>query len=127
MNISPHLHAVAQATVDGLMREVKGIRAVVVSTEDGFEVTGRIENTAKVAQLSAVASSLAALGSLSGEESNLGACSSVTVEAANGHVVMVQARHREVDLILSVVAGRDAVIGQVLYFAKQAARTLAQA
>ena len=127
MNIPPHIHAVAQAAVDSLMREVKGVRAVVVSTEDGFEVTGRIENTAKVAQLSAVASSLAALGSLSGEESNLGACSSVTVEAAHGHVVMVQARHREVDLIVSVVAGRDAVIGQVLYFAKQAARTLAQA
>ena len=37
---------------------------------------------------------------------------------------MVQARGEVLDLIVSVVTGRDAIIGQVLYFTKQAALTL---
>ena len=36
----------------------------------------------------------------------------------------VQARGDVLDLIVSVVTGRDAIIGQVLYFTKQAALTL---
>jgi predicted regulator of Ras-like GTPase activity (Roadblock/LC7/MglB family) len=127
MKIAPRIHTAARLAIDSLMQEVKGAKAVVVSTEDGFEVAGRVENTAKVAQLSAVASSLAALGALASEESGLGACTSVTVETEAGHVVMVQVRHREVDLIVSIVAGPDAIIGQILYFARQAAKTLAQA
>ena len=42
------------------MQEVKGIKTTVVATEDGFEVTARVKNTAQVARLSAMASSLAA-------------------------------------------------------------------
>ncbi len=42
------------------------------------------------------------------------------------HIVMVQARHPGVDLIVSVVTGRDAIIGQVLYFTKQAAQALSE-
>lgn len=124
MNLSPALHKAAQAAVDMLMHELKGVRAVVIATEDGFELAGRMENNVEVARLSALASSLAALGALAGEESRLGACDNVIIEAALGHLVMVQARHAEVDLIVSVVTSRDAVIGQVLYLSKQAAKKL---
>jgi len=124
MHIDPAQQAGALAVIDRLMQEVKGIKAVVVSTEDGFEIDSRTENTAQVARLSAVASSLAALGAVAGEESQLGACDSIVVEAENGQIVMVQARGDALDLIVSVVTGRDAIIGQVLYFTKQAALTL---
>ena len=127
MNPSPALRQAAQATVDGLMQELKGARAVVIATEDGFELAGRMDSDAQVARLSALASSLAALGALAGEESNLGACDNVTIEAAQGHLVMMQARHVEVNLILSVVTSREALIGQVLYLAKRAVRDLRQA
>ena len=124
MHIDPAQQAGALAVIDRLMQEVKGIKAVVVSAEDGFEIASRTENTAQVARLSAVASSLAALGAVAGEESQLGACDSIVVEAENGQIVMVQARGEVLDLIVSVVTGRDAIIGQVLYFTKQAALTL---
>lgn len=127
MNISPALQKAAQGAVDHLMRELKGVKAVVIATEDGFELAGRMENNAQIARLSALASSLAALGALAGEESQLGACDNVTIEAAHGHLVMVQARHAEVDLIISVVTGRDAIIGQVLYLGKLVAKALRQA
>ena len=55
MHIDPAQQAGALAVIDRLMQEVKGIKAVVVSTEDGFEIASRTENTAQVARLSAVA------------------------------------------------------------------------
>ena len=124
MTIAAHLKTACDRALDELMQEVKGIKAVVVATEDGFEVAARIENTAQVARLSAMASSLAALGAMAGEESQLGVCHSLLMEAAEGYIVIVQVRRADVSLIVSVVTGRDAVVGQVLYFSKKAAATL---
>ena len=124
MTIAPHLKNACDRALDELMQEIKGIKAVVVATEDGFEVSARVENTAQVARLSAMASSLAALGAMAGEESQLGVCHSLLMEAADGYITIVQVRRADVSLIVSVVTGRDAVIGQVLYFSKKAAATL---
>ena len=124
MTIAAYLKTACDRALDELMQEVKGIKAVVVATEDGFEVAARIENTAQVARLSAMASSLAALGAMAGEESRLGVCHSLVMEAAEGFIAIVQVRRADVSLIVRVVTGRDAVIGQVLYFSKKAAASL---
>ncbi len=127
MTIDPQLKIACDRALDELMQEVKGIKAVVVATEDGFEVAARVENTAQVARLSAMASSLAALGAMAGEESRLGVCHSMVMEAAEGFIAIVQVRRADVSLIVSVVTGRDAVVGQVLYFSKKAAKSLQDA
>jgi len=127
MNISPRVRKAAEAAVDRLMRDLRGIKSVVIATEDGFEVAGHMEGQAQLARMSALASSLSALGALAGEEGHVGICEALTIEAAHGQLLMVRARHDEVDLIVCIVASRDAVIGQVLYTAKQVARTLRQA
>jgi predicted regulator of Ras-like GTPase activity (Roadblock/LC7/MglB family) len=124
MEIEAGLQRACGTALDELMREVKGIKAVVISTEDGFEVAARVENTAQIARLSAMASSLAALGAMAGEESQLGVCHSVVMEAADGHIAILQVRRADVSLIVSVVTGRDAVVGQVLYYSKKAAAAL---
>ncbi|HSV46503.1 MAG TPA: hypothetical protein VLJ58_12030 [Ramlibacter sp.] len=125
--VSPLLAAAARKAVDMVMHEVRGARAAVVSTEDGFEVAARVENTAEVSRLSAMASSMAALGAIAGEESKLGDCLNVVIEAAHGHIVMLQARRADLTLVLSVVTSREAIIGQVLYFSKQACAVLERA
>lgn len=124
MVIAPKLKNAAEHATKTLMRDIKGIKAALISTEDGFEVASRVENTAQVSRLSAMASSLAALGALAGEESSLGSCGSLVMEAAQGYIAIVQIRRADVSLIMSVVTGRDAIIGQVLYFSKQMANTL---
>jgi predicted regulator of Ras-like GTPase activity (Roadblock/LC7/MglB family) len=124
MILDSRIRLAAEAAVEQVMREVRGAMATVVSTEDGFEVASRTENTAEIARLSALASSMAALGAIVGEESRLGACRKVVIEAHDGHVVMVQAQRPDVSLVLSVVAGREAIMGQVLYFAGLATRAL---
>lgn len=124
MTIHPKFKMACDRALDELMQEVKGIKAVVVSTEDGFEVAARVENTAQVARLSAMASSLAALGAMAGEESSLGVCQSMLMEAADGFIAIIQVRRADVSLIISAVAGRDAVVGQLLYASKKAASAL---
>ena len=124
MTIHPNLQRACDRALDELMQDIKGIKAVVVSTEDGFEVAARVENTAQIARLSAMASSLAALGAMAGEESQLGVCESLVMQAAEGFIAIVQVRRADVSLIVSVVTGRDAVTGQVLYFSKKAAQSL---
>ncbi|MDO8249894.1 MAG: hypothetical protein Q7T78_09295 [Rhodoferax sp.] len=127
MVITPHLKQAVENATEVLMRDIKGVKAVLVSTEDGFEVAARVENTAQIARLSAMASSLAALGAMAGDESRLGNCNSLIVEASEGFISIVQIRRDDVSFILSVIAGRDAVVGQALYFSKQAARLLEKA
>ena len=124
MEIDASLQRACDAALNDLMQEVKGIKAVVISTEDGFEVAARVENTAQIARLSAMASSLAALGAMAGEESQLGVCHSMVLEAAGGYIAIVQVRRDDVSLIVSTVAGADAVVGQVLYYSKKAAAAL---
>lgn len=127
MSIAPQLQRVCEKALDELMTEVKGIKAIVVATEDGFEVAARMQNTAQISRLSAMASSLAALGAMAGEESQLGVCQSLLMQASDGLIVIVQVKRPDVSLILSVITGRDAVVGQVLYFSKKAAQTLQDA
>jgi uncharacterized protein len=120
----PLLKLAAQRAVDTVMREVSGSRAAVVSTEDGFELAAAVESTAQVARLSAMASALSALGAIAGEESQLGACDNIMIEANEGYILMLQARRPDITVILSIVTGRNAVMGQALYFARRAVQQL---
>ena len=124
MGIEPHLKLAAEQAATNLMLNIKGVRAVLLSTEDGFEVASHVQNTAQISRLSAMASSLAALGALAGEESKLGTCDSLVMEASDGLMVVLQIRRADVSLIMSVIAGREAVVGQALYFSKLASRAL---
>ena len=124
MLIDLSLAAAAEAAINDLMRDVTGVNAVVISSEDGFEIAARVQSKAQVARLSAMASSLAALGVLAGEESQLGACDHIAISAQNGNLIMLQARHSKMDLILSIVTNEDAIFGQILYSGKRAVRML---
>ena len=127
MKITPQITSLAQEAVASIMREVKSAKAVVIATEDGFEVASAAENTAQTSRLSAMASSFSALGALVGEESQLGFCNNVIIDAAEGYILIMQIRNASLTLTMCVVAGKDSVIGQVLYFSKQAAASLAAA
>jgi predicted regulator of Ras-like GTPase activity (Roadblock/LC7/MglB family) len=127
MKNDPALKSRARAVVQALTGKVRGVRGCVVSTEDGFEVAAHAQGQASTARLSAMASSMAALGAIAGEENQLGHCANVVIEAAEGFIVMLQARRPGLTLVLSVVASREAVLGQILYVSREAARALEQA
>lgn len=114
----------AQAVVDDVVKVVKGVQAVVIATDDGFEVAARVENMGQISRLSAMSSSLAALGVLAGSESRLGGCEVVMVKADLGMLIVLPIYHSQGGLIMSIVATSEAIAGQVLYFSQQAAATL---
>lgn len=126
MNLNPQLQRAAQEAVDRVMSEIHHVKACLVATEDGFEVAACIHNDADIARLSAMAGSMSALAGIASEESHIGAAHNVVIQAGEGHIVMVQARRADVSLVLSIVTGGEALMGQLLYVSKQAARGLEQ-
>ncbi len=122
--IDSSLQTAAQTLIQQLLGQVSGLRAVVVSTEDGFEVAAHTDEVAQVARLSAMASSLAALSAVAGEESKLGACDHVLIGAANGHILMMQCKRGEVGLIVSLITSKEVILGQALYALRHAVKEL---
>lgn len=125
MKISDAIIRAADEEVASLISEIAGAIAVVVSSVDGFDVAARAQNTAQISRMAAMASSMAAIGSVVGQESLLGSHCNITIEAEQGFVVMIEVRHPEWPMILSVVTTRAAVLGQALYYANRSAARLA--
>ena len=127
INVSTKFAQVADAHVERLMTEITGAVAVVISTADGFEVAARARDTSQSSRLSAMASSIAAIGAVIGEETLTGACRGIFIEADSGRIVMVEIRHPEHVLILTIVTDEQALLGAVTYSARQTALELANA
>lgn len=109
-----------------LATETKGVMTAVVATVDGFDVASYSDGEIEVQKIAAMASSMGAIGAVVGEESKVGACKSIIIEAETGFVAMVEINHPKYALILTVVAHRSAVLGQLLYSARETAAMLAQ-
>lgn len=127
MKLSEALIHAADIEVESLISEVGGAVAVVISTVDGFDVASRAQNTAQVSRMAAMASSMAAIGSVVGQESLLGNHHNITIEAEHGFVVMMEVPHPVWPMILSVVTTRSAVLGQARYCANRSSARLALA
>ncbi|RZL64911.1 MAG: hypothetical protein EOP81_06520 [Variovorax sp.] len=116
----------ANKAVEGLMTQVAGAVAAVISTPDGFDVASRVTTPGAGARLAAMASSITAICGVVGEESEIGANQSICIEAENGYVVMVHIAHPAHPMILNLVAHKDTVLAQMVYFARVAAQNLAE-
>ena len=81
MIVEPLLQMRAARAVEKIMADVTGTVSALIATADGFQVASNISDTAQVAKISAMASSIAAIGSVVGEESKTGAHKSITIEA----------------------------------------------
>lgn len=127
MNLSPQLTARAEKALETLMDQVRGAVSAVVSTADGFDVASRADDAAQGSRLAAMASSIAAICSVVGEESNIGEHQSISIESEKGYVVMVHVTHPANPMILNLVADKSAVLAQMIYFAKQTAAQLGEA
>ena len=127
MTLQPHLTLQAEKTLETLMGEVHGAVSAVLSTVDGFAVAAKTDTEEQGARVAAMASSISAICSVVGEETEVGAHQSITIQSENGYVVMVQVAHAVQPMILNLVANKTAVLGQMIYFARQAANQLAEA
>ena len=127
MTLQPHLTLQAETTLETLMGEVQGAVSAVLSTVDGFAVAAKTATEEQGARVAAMASSASAICSVVGEETEVGAHQSITIQAENGYAVMVQVAHALQPMILSLVANKTAALGRTIYFVRQGAMQLAEA
>ena len=102
----------------------EGVRAVVIATSDGFDIAVAAHAEVDAQRIAALASSMAAIGAVVSTEAGLGRSTSVTVGTDNGFAVVYAATHQGLGLVINVIAGPDALLGQVNYRTAAAARLL---
>jgi uncharacterized protein len=118
---------VAQQQAELIVEEIDGIQAVVVATIDGFEIASEIRSGLQAARISALASSIAAIGEVVSSEAQLGSVRSVTVDTASGAAMIYTIRQSESAFVLIVIADSRALIGQIAYRTAAAARSISAA
>lgn len=117
--------ALYDAELDALAAAVPDFVEAVISTEDGFEVAARGSSAESAAKIAAMTSSMHALGETMAGETGLGDCQSVVVETAAGKVVIMRIDNADANLRLTVVARHTALLGSVLFAARQCAQRTA--
>ncbi|WP_231695459.1 roadblock/LC7 domain-containing protein [Ottowia caeni] len=124
--LSSDTKAWAQQEAERLMQEISGVVAIVVATVDGFDVASAMRK-GDANRVAAMASSIFAISAVVSQEAHLGRSRSVTIDTEEGFTVVHSVYRPDADLVVSVIAGQDAILGQVAYQVTQFARALAAA
>lgn len=84
-NISSLVRNVSGRLLNRLVANISGIKAALISTVDGFEIAAECAESSDIAKLSAVSSTLSAIGNMAMLETDMGTqYRSVTIENDNG-------------------------------------------
>lgn len=106
--------------------EVSGMNAVVVATEDGFDVASAMK-AGDAARIAALASSISAISSVVTKEAELGAEKCLTIDTHDGFAVVYSVPRKDVRLVIIAIARGQAVLGQVTYRAGEFAKAMVNA
>lgn len=125
MKIDSEVKTQLAAEIGRMFAELSGLKGIVLATVDGFEVAfvgqGRIE----ASRVAAMASSISAIGTVVSLETRLGTCNSITINTVEGFMFISSLRVADVDLVLNVVAGNEAILAQVMLRTREAVRRMA--
>ena len=122
--IDDDLFPVATRAAEALLAKLNGGRSVVVATEDGFQVACATQAAVDGARLSAITSSMAAIGEVVSRETGIGPVRCVMVEADDGYLVMRGARRNGVGLVVCALVDRAALLGLVIHGVGETAKEL---
>ena len=111
----------AQALMDRLAHS----RAVLVATEDGLHVASAMRVALDASRLSAITSSMTAIGEVVSSETGLGQVRCLMIEADDGYLVMRATRRGNVGLVIAALVSREALLGLVIHGVGEMARGLA--
>lgn len=124
--LPPSVRSLAKREADRLLHEVGGLSAVVVATADGFDVASALRS-GDASRIAAMASSISAISTVVSQEAHLGRNKSVTIDTEAGFALVRTVYRQDMELVINVIAGADAILGQVAYQTSQLARSLEQA
>jgi predicted regulator of Ras-like GTPase activity (Roadblock/LC7/MglB family) len=126
MNSNDELRAMAGQTAHRLLKNLDYSRAVVIATEDGFQMASASIEPVDAPRLAAIVSSLSAMGSALTGETKLGAVGCLMIEAEGGYLVIRSARRKNVGLVIAALTRREALLGLVIHTVNQAVVELAE-
>lgn len=115
MKISKTYKALAQKECQNLTNNQSGIIAAVMASEDGFDVASVVTKNANAERIAAMASSIAAIGSVVSTEISAGASESITVKTVDGFAYITYLDFDDKKFILNVVADKSAILAQIIY------------
>src|SRR5262245_33161389 len=110
--------ALCQSRLDLLVETSAEVNGALVSTVDGFEVAARVDRSLSPEKLSAMTSSLLALAEAISQESGIGNCRDLVIDASGGRVLLMDIPSRSRKLLLTVLCDRGATLGSVLWAAR---------
>lgn len=115
MSIPDYIVNAATDECNQFLGEQNGILAVVVASIDGFDVASAVSRVLDPSRIAAMASSIAAIGSVVTQEVHLGASKSVTVNTEDGFVYICYLELAGANYVINVVADKSAILAQVIY------------
>ncbi|HEY4370765.1 MAG TPA: roadblock/LC7 domain-containing protein [Burkholderiales bacterium] len=124
MNVDERLKALGRRVAEELLEKLSEARAVVVATEDGFELAFATREELEAARIAAMTSSIAAICDSVSREAGLGHTKSFVVEASDGFMVMRGVQNGQVRLVLSTLTRNGALLGMVMNAVGESARAL---
>ncbi|WP_199099569.1 roadblock/LC7 domain-containing protein [Dyella sp. ASV21] len=117
-SLSRSEEAIIRHHMEALMAREQEISGVLVSTIDGFRVAACLTGTLSAEKLSAMASSLLAINEAVCQESSVGECRDLVIEASQGRILLMDIPHPAQKLILTVLCRAKVTMGQVLWAAR---------
>jgi predicted regulator of Ras-like GTPase activity (Roadblock/LC7/MglB family) len=124
MTLDDNLRGRAQQQAESMLSGLSGVVAVIVSTVDGFDVASAVTRGVDPARIAAMASSIAAIGTVVSQEAGLGRTRSVTIATDAGFALVSTADCAQAQLVLNVIAAKDAVLAQVAYRSAECVKAL---
>lgn len=123
------LHRLGKTAVESIHRQLRqlgenspGIQLAVLTSADGFEVATYQAHIAEAvaAKVAAMTSSITALADAITRETGLSTSRNLIIESDNGTVLLLSLREAHPPLSLAVVANKQAILGHLLWAARNA-------
>ncbi|MGN0859252.1 MAG: roadblock/LC7 domain-containing protein [Stenotrophomonas sp.] len=119
MELSQQQKVVVGALLQQYASSVDGVRAVVLSSVDGFALADVAGNDNRGQRLAAMTSAMLALAGAVGKELEMGGLQVLMLEALNGKVLMLSLSAGNDTLLLMAACDQRSVIGNVLWSARE--------
>lgn len=116
--------AKAEAAAKALLNDIDGSHAIVIATEDGFDVACAMNRTVEAARIAAMTSSIAAIGQILSHEAALGQPHCLVVDASDGYLIMRRVRCGPVVLVITALTGSRALLGLTMHTVAAVARQM---
>lgn len=124
IRLPENILAFANLELQKMVDEIEGIKAVVLATEDGFDITSAIRDGSDPSRIAAMASSISAISTVVSEEANLGQSKNIIINTVSGFAVMQSITRGDAHLVLNAIANEKAVLAHVIYRAAHFANSL---